>query len=150
MFYVLFPAWAKVKLLKLLSSPLPVCLVSARNPQNLPGVFGHSKHFKLWQILALSRRIPLPLNTNVEGNGEPSVTPVSNKPIVNKMVMPWCRGVPWVPTFSGEDSKVKFQEWLWQITAMLRAQGLSEERKADFVIEALESQNVSLAARSKS
>lgn len=55
-----------------------------------------------------------------------------------------------MPTFSGEDSKVKFQEWLWQITAMLRAQGLSEERKADFVIEALESQNVSLAARSKS
>lgn len=59
-------------------------------------------------------------------------------------------GVPWVPTFSGEDSKVKFQEWLWQIAAMLRAQGLSEERKADFVIEALESQNVSLAVRSKS
>lgn len=86
----------------------------------------------------------------MEGNGEPSVTPVSNKPIVNKMVMPWCMGVPWVPTFSGEDRKVKFWEWLWQIAAMLRAQGLSEERKADFVIGALESQTISLATRNKS
>lgn len=64
--------------------------------------------------------------------------PVDDQAVVNTMVMPWFMGVPWVPKFSGDCDQVKFGEWIWQIEAMLRAQGLSEQQKADFVIGALE------------
>lgn len=71
-------------------------------------------------------------------NNAENDAPAENQAVVNTMVMPWFMGVPWVPKFSGEGDQVKFGEWLWQIEAMLRAQGLSEQQKADFVIGALE------------
>ncbi|KAJ8359212.1 hypothetical protein SKAU_G00157370 [Synaphobranchus kaupii] len=42
--------------------------------------------------------------------------------------------VPWVPKFSGEEGTVKFGEWQVQVQAMLRAQALTEEQHADFVL----------------
>lgn len=59
-------------------------------------------------------------------------------PVINTMVMPWFMGMPWVPKFSGEGSQVKFRDWKIQIEAMLRAQGLSEAQKTDFIIGALD------------
>uniref|UniRef100_A0A8C6WFB9 Paraneoplastic antigen Ma-like C-terminal domain-containing protein n=1 Tax=Neogobius melanostomus TaxID=47308 RepID=A0A8C6WFB9_9GOBI len=83
-------------------------------------------------------RVPLPYSTNMnDAPADIQAPPVGNQAI-NTMVMPWFMGVPWVPKFSGECDQVKFGEWVWQIEAMLRAQGLSDQQRADFVIGALE------------
>lgn len=47
-------------------------------------------------------------------------------------------GVPWIPRFNGDSSKMSFSEWSGQVQAMLRAQGLNEEQKIDFIYGALE------------
>lgn len=59
-------------------------------------------------------------------------------PVINAMMMPWFMGVPWIPRFSGDQSKMSFSEWNGQVQAMLRAQGLNEEQKIDFIFGALE------------
>lgn len=53
-------------------------------------------------------------------------------------MMPWFMGVPWIPKFNGDQAKMSFSEWNGQVQAMLRAQGLSEEQKIDFIFGALE------------
>ena len=65
----------------------------------------------------------------MEANVGPSVPTVNNPSIVNTMVMPWVMGVPWISKCSGEGSEIKIGEWLWQIEAMLRAQGLWKSKK---------------------
>ena len=60
----------------------------------------------------------------------------ANVPITAQFVMPWFMGAAWIPKFSGE--KGKFTEWRVQMEAMLRAQGLSQQQQADFVLGALE------------
>lgn len=52
--------------------------------------------------------------------------------------MPWFMCTPWVPKFSGEDGNIGFGEWRTQMQAMLRAQGLTDEQRVDFVLGALE------------
>lgn len=66
----------------------------------------------------------------------PEVMP--NSPVINAMMFPWFMGVPWIPKFSGDPGKMTFSEWKAQVQAMLRAQGLNEEQKADFILGALE------------
>lgn len=69
----------------------------------------------------------------------PSVTSASPNPlVVNAMMMPWFMGVPWIPKFSGDPRQMGFSEWHGQVQAMLRAQGLNEEQKIDFISGALE------------
>ncbi|KAK7883852.1 hypothetical protein WMY93_026975 [Mugilogobius chulae] len=51
-------------------------------------------------------------------------------------MMPWFMGAAWIPKFCGEQAK--FGEWRAQVEAMLRAQGLSQQQQADFVLGALE------------
>lgn len=46
--------------------------------------------------------------------------------------------MPWVPKFSGDGGQTKFRDWKIQIEAMLRAQGLTDTQKTDFVIGALD------------
>lgn len=58
------------------------------------------------------------------------------QPQVNAF-MPWFMGGPWVPKF-GEGGPSKFQEWRNQIEAFIRAQGLNEVQRVDFVLSALE------------
>ena len=62
----------------------------------------------------------------------------ANQPLINAMMMPWFMGVPWIPKFNGDQSKMRFSEWNGQVRAMLRAQGLNEEQKTDFIFGALE------------
>lgn len=50
--------------------------------------------------------------------------------------MPWFLGAALVPKFNGDP--VKFPEWRTQVEVMLRAQGLSLQQQADFVLGALE------------
>lgn len=61
-----------------------------------------------------------------------------NQPVINAMMMPWFMGVPWIPKFNGDQNKICFSEWNGQVQAMLRAQGLNEEQKIDFISGALE------------
>lgn len=65
-----------------------------------------------------------------------SVPSNANMPMTAQLVMPWFIGTAWIPKFAGE--KGKFVEWRVQVEAMLRAQGLSEQQQADFVLGALE------------
>lgn len=61
----------------------------------------------------------------------------STSPIVTaQFAMPWFMGAAWVPKFDG--NKAKFVEWRVQVEAMLRAQGLSQQQQADFVLAALD------------
>lgn len=60
----------------------------------------------------------------------------ANAPINAQFVMPWFMGAAWIPKFGGEIRK--FLEWRVQVEAMLRAQGLSHQQQADFVLGALE------------
>lgn len=73
-----------------------------------------------------------------QGTGvRPENVPFS-QPVINAMMMPWFMGVPWIPRFNGDSSKMNFSEWSGQVQAMLRAQGLNEEQKIDFIYGALE------------
>lgn len=58
----------------------------------------------------------------------------AGQPVPN--MWPWFMGVPWAPKFDGK--KEKFADWASQIKALLRAQGLNEEQKIDFVINSIE------------
>lgn len=62
----------------------------------------------------------------------------ASQPVINAMMMPWFMGVPWIPKFNGDQAKISFSEWNGQVQAMLRAQGLNEEQKIDFIFGALE------------
>lgn len=52
-------------------------------------------------------------------------------------LMLWFMGGPWVPKFGGGEPS-KFQEWRNQIEAFIRAQGLNEVQRVDFVLSTLE------------
>lgn len=60
----------------------------------------------------------------------------SNPPVTAQFVMPWFMGAAWIPKFDGD--KTKFKEWRGQVEAMLRAQGLTPQQQADFLLGALE------------
>ena len=74
----------------------------------------------------------------LQGNGARSENVNASQPSINAMMMPWFMGVPWIPKFNGDPSKMRFSEWNGQVQAMLRAQGLNEEQKIDFIFGALE------------
>ena len=73
-----------------------------------------------------------------QGNEAISENVNASQPLINAMMMPWFMGVPWIPKFNGDPSKMRFSEWNGQVQAMLRAQGLNEEQKIDFIFGALE------------
>ena len=45
---------------------------------------------------------------------------------------------PWVPKYSGEGEPSKFLDWRTQIEAFIRAQGLNDEQRVDFLLSVLE------------
>lgn len=53
-----------------------------------------------------------------------------------QFVTPWFMGAAWIPKFDG--NRAKFGEWRVQVEAMLRVQGLNEQKQADFLLGALE------------
>lgn len=71
-------------------------------------------------------------------NGDRLTNMSAGQPVVNAMMMPWFRGVPWIPKFNRDQAKISFSEWNGQVQAMLRGQGLNEEQKMDFIVGALE------------
>lgn len=60
------------------------------------------------------------------------------RPQVVAAMMPWFMSGPWVPKFSGEGGPSQFLEWRTQIEAFIRAQGLNEEQRVDFLLSTLE------------
>ena len=52
--------------------------------------------------------------------------------------MPWFMSGPWVPKYSGEGEPSKFLDWRTQIEAFIRAQGLNDEQRVDFLLSVLE------------
>lgn len=60
----------------------------------------------------------------------------SSSAITAQFVMPWFMGAAFIPKFDGEATK--FIQWRAQVEVMLRAQGLSQQQQADFVLGALE------------
>lgn len=73
-----------------------------------------------------------------EGAGHSASHTSASQPVINAMMMPWFMGVPWIPKFNGDQSKMSFSEWKGQVQAMSRAQGLNEEQKIDFIFGALQ------------
>ena len=73
-----------------------------------------------------------------QGNGAQLENNLAGQPVINAMMMPWFMGVLWIPKFNGDPIKMNFSEWKGQVQAMLRAQGLDEEQKIDFIFGALE------------
>lgn len=74
---------------------------------------------------------------SIPGNsGNLSVGGSNNPAIMAQFVMPWFMGAAWFLKFDG--NRAKFGEWRVQVEAMLRAQGLSEQQQADFLLGALE------------
>lgn len=65
---------------------------------------------------------------------EPQGAPAAS----NMMMVPWFLGGPWVPKYAGKGGQQTLTEWRSQIEVYLRAQSLSAEQKADFVLSALE------------
>lgn len=47
-------------------------------------------------------------------------------------------GVPWTQKFDGKKNGIKCADWSGQMKALLRAQGLSEQQKIDFILTAIE------------
>lgn len=62
----------------------------------------------------------------------------SNANPVPTMAMPWFMALPFIPKFSGKDGVVRFGTWVEQIESMLRAQGLDDQQKVDFVLWGLD------------
>lgn len=60
----------------------------------------------------------------------------STSAITAQFVMPWFMGAAFIPKFDGDITK--FGQWRVQVEAMLRAQGLSPQQQADFLLGALE------------